>query len=177
MPRRGLASPVGGARLRVAHARRAGYRFDGGGGFNTTLQPQRSEQFELSAKWRSGGVQIDVAAFDVRVDDEIGVATSAGGRSAFQNVGRTAQRGLEVAARWQPLPAWRRRSPRRVGREVQGRLPRLRRRAVQRAHRARAGRQPHCRHAARHRLRRAGLAQRRLRRVRRRSAPRARAHG
>ncbi|MBL8288231.1 MAG: TonB-dependent receptor [Rubrivivax sp.] len=83
------------------------YRFDGSGGFNTTLQPQRSKQVEAGAKWRGEGVQIDVAAFDVRVDDEIGVATNAGGRSAFQNVGRTVRRGLEVAARWQPLPAWR----------------------------------------------------------------------
>lgn len=84
------------------------YRIGGsGGGFDTALEPQRSEQVEVGAKWRSADVQLDAAAFDVRVDDEIGVATNAGGRSAFQNVGRTARRGLEIAVRWQPLPAWR----------------------------------------------------------------------
>jgi len=83
------------------------YRRDGSGGFNTELLPQRSEQLELGAKWRAATVQFDVAWFDVRVDDEIGVATNAGGRSAFQNVGRTTRRGLEVAARWAPTAAWR----------------------------------------------------------------------
>ncbi|MCW5636834.1 MAG: TonB-dependent receptor [Rubrivivax sp.] len=83
------------------------YRIDGTGGFNTELRPQRSEQLEVGAKWRGEGVQLDAAAFEVRVEDEIGVATNAGGRSAFQNVGRTVRRGVELAARWQPLPAWR----------------------------------------------------------------------
>ncbi|MBL8345889.1 MAG: TonB-dependent receptor [Rubrivivax sp.] len=83
------------------------YRADGGGGFNTGLLPQRSEQIELGAKWRAETLQVDVAFYEVRVADEIGVATNAGGRSAFQNVGRTTRRGLEIAARWAPLPAWR----------------------------------------------------------------------
>jgi len=83
------------------------YRADGSGGFNTTLLPQRSEQVELGAKWRTPAWQLDVAVFDVRVEDEIGVATNAGGRSAFQNVGRTTRRGVEMAARWAPGPAWR----------------------------------------------------------------------
>ncbi|MBK9133929.1 MAG: TonB-dependent receptor [Betaproteobacteria bacterium] len=83
------------------------YRADGLGGFNTALAAQRSEQLELGAKWRADAWQVDVAAFDVRVDDEIGVATNAGGRSAFQNVGRTTRRGVELAARWAPAPAWR----------------------------------------------------------------------
>ncbi|MBI5717733.1 MAG: TonB-dependent receptor [Burkholderiales bacterium] len=82
------------------------YRADGSGGFNTALLPQRSEQLELGAKWRAEAWQVDAAVFDVRVEDEIGVATNAGGRSAFQNVGRTTRRGVEIAARWTPLPAW-----------------------------------------------------------------------
>lgn len=95
------------------------YRRDGTGGFNTELKAQRSEQVELGAKFRGGGrsdaasdsrgsdLQIDAAVFDVRVEDEIGVASNAGGRSAFQNVGRTRRRGVELAVRWQPLPRWR----------------------------------------------------------------------
>jgi iron complex outermembrane receptor protein len=82
------------------------YRADGSGGFNSGLSPQRSEQVEFGSKWRTGTWQLDAAVFDVRVEDEIGVATNAGGRSAFQNVGRTTRRGIELAARWQPLPAW-----------------------------------------------------------------------
>ncbi len=76
------------------------YRVDGTGGFNFALLPQKSEQLEVGAKWRTGGLQIDVAAFEARVEDEIAVATNFGGRAAFQNVGRTSRRGLEVAARW-----------------------------------------------------------------------------
>jgi hypothetical protein len=48
-----------------------------------------------------GALQADLAVFESRVDDEIGVATNAGGRSTFQNVGRTLRRGAELAARWQ----------------------------------------------------------------------------
>jgi iron complex outermembrane receptor protein len=68
------------------------------------LLPQRSEQVELGAKWRAGVLQVDAALFEARVADEIGVATNTGGRSAFQNVGHTIRRGLEVAGRWAILP-------------------------------------------------------------------------
>ena len=83
------------------------YRADGSGGFNTTLRPQRSRQFEIGAKWRSGGVAVDAALFRIDVDDEIGVATNAGGRSAFQNVGRTERSGAELALAWRFASAWR----------------------------------------------------------------------
>ena len=46
-------------------------------------------------------------AFETQVDDEIGVSTNAGGRSTFQNVGRTQRRGAELAARWAPDARWR----------------------------------------------------------------------
>ncbi|MBL8341457.1 MAG: TonB-dependent receptor [Rubrivivax sp.] len=82
------------------------YRRDNVGGFNFALVPQRSEQFELGAKWRAGALQLDVAAFEVHVDDEIAVATNAGGRASFQNVGRTLRRGLEVAGRWAFGSGW-----------------------------------------------------------------------
>ena len=42
----------------------------------------------------------DAAVFEARTDDEIGVATNAGGRSTFQNVGRTTRRGVEIGAGW-----------------------------------------------------------------------------
>ncbi len=83
------------------------YRADGSGGFNTTLLPQRSRQFELGAKWRSGALALDAALFRIDVDDEIGVATNAGGRSAFQNVGRTERNGGELALAWRIAAQWR----------------------------------------------------------------------
>jgi iron complex outermembrane receptor protein len=83
------------------------YRADGSGGFNTTLLPQQSRQIELGAKWRSGNLSLDAALFRIDVDDEIGVATNAGGRSAFQNVGRTQRSGAELALAWRLAPAWR----------------------------------------------------------------------
>ena len=83
------------------------YRADGSGGFNLTLLPQRSRQIELGAKWRSGNVSLDAALFSIEVEDEIGVATNAGGRSAYQNVGRTERNGAELAMVWRFAPAWR----------------------------------------------------------------------
>lgn len=84
------------------------YRADGSGGFNTALRPQKSRQFELGAKWRRGDdLWLDAALFRIDVDDEIGVATNAGGRSAFQNVGRTERHGAELALGWRFAPQWR----------------------------------------------------------------------
>jgi iron complex outermembrane receptor protein len=82
------------------------YRSDGTGGFNTDLQPQKSRQAEIGAKWRQGPWSIDAALFSIQVDDEIGVATNAGGRQSFQNVGRTRRNGGELALGWQIAPHW-----------------------------------------------------------------------
>jgi iron complex outermembrane receptor protein len=78
------------------------YRPDGSGGFNDALQPQTSRQAEVGAKWRLGTLDLDAALFHIDTDDEIGVATNAGGRSSFQNVGRTRRHGLEIGGRWRP---------------------------------------------------------------------------
>ena len=83
------------------------YRADNLAGLNFGLKAQTSRQAELGAKWRQGGFGLDAALFDIRVADEIGVATNAGGRSSFQNVGRTLRRGAELAANWAPDAHWR----------------------------------------------------------------------
>ena len=85
------------------------YRPDGSTGFNTTLQPQTSRQLELGAKWRDDaiGLGIEAALFRADTDDEIGVLTSAGGRSTYQNVGSTRRSGAELGLRWQPHSDWR----------------------------------------------------------------------
>jgi iron complex outermembrane receptor protein len=85
------------------------YRPDGSGGFNTALEPQKSRQAEVGAKWRSdsGALALDATLFRVTVDDEIGVATNAGGRQSFQNVGRTLREGAEASLAWRFAPQWR----------------------------------------------------------------------
>lgn len=85
------------------------YRSDGQAGLNTTLRPQTSRQVEVGAKWRAPAMQasLDAALFRANTSDEIGVQTNAGGRSTFQNVGRTRREGVEVAARWQAAKALR----------------------------------------------------------------------
>ncbi len=79
-------------------------------GFNFGLEGQRSTQLELGSKWRGASIDVDGALFLVDTDDEIGVLSNAGGRSSFQNVGRTRRYGAEVAMLWRITPALRARS-------------------------------------------------------------------
>jgi len=83
------------------------YRPDGTSGFNTALQGQSSRQLELGSKWRGAAVDVDAALFAIDTDHEIGVATNAGGRSSFQNTGRTRRYGAEGAATWRVQPGLR----------------------------------------------------------------------
>ncbi len=82
------------------------YRADGTGGFNSGLKAQSSAQLEFGFKARTASLDGDVALFEARTHNEIGVATNAGGRSAFQNVGRTTRRGLEVGGTWRLDRQW-----------------------------------------------------------------------
>jgi iron complex outermembrane receptor protein len=75
------------------------YRPDGSLGFNTELEPQRSRQVELGAKWARGDSGAEIAVFRADTEDEIGVFANVGGRSSFQNVGRTRREGVEIGAR------------------------------------------------------------------------------
>jgi iron complex outermembrane receptor protein len=83
------------------------YRPDGGAGFNFGLQPQTSRQLEVGSKWRGEAIDLDAVLFLINTDNEIGVATNAGGRSSFQNVGRTRRYGAEAAAGWRLSPSLR----------------------------------------------------------------------
>lgn len=76
-------------------------------GFNSALQAQTSRQLELGAKWRDAraGLSVDAALFRAETADEIGVLSNSGGRSTYQNVGRTLRQGAELAGRWQATPA------------------------------------------------------------------------
>lgn len=83
------------------------YRPDGASGFNTDLKAQTSRQIELGAKWREGALSLDATVFHIATDDEIGVATNAGGRSSFRNVGATRRWGLELGGAWRMQPGLR----------------------------------------------------------------------
>lgn len=71
-------------------------------GFNRDLVGQTSRQFELGAKLRTPGLEIDATAFMADTENEIGVLSNSGGRSTFQNVGRTRRYGLELGSLWRP---------------------------------------------------------------------------
>ncbi|VAW86763.1 TonB-dependent receptor, partial [hydrothermal vent metagenome] len=75
-------------------------RSDGGGGFNNTLAPATSVNYELGARITvAPDIQIEAALFQIDVDDQLvpfEIATSPG-RFAFENAGRSRHRGLETA--------------------------------------------------------------------------------
>ena len=83
------------------------YRPDGAGGFNTDLQGQTSRQLELGSKWRGSGAEFDAVVFQADTDNEIGVLSNSGGRSSFQNVGRTLRQGVELSGLWRAAPGLR----------------------------------------------------------------------
>lgn len=78
-----------------------------GGGFHASLRPARSDSWEAGLRGRHGRVAWSATWFETRTRDEIAVLTNSGGRSTFQNVGRTLRRGVELSAeaRWGPLHA------------------------------------------------------------------------
>lgn len=85
-----------------------GYRSDGGAGFNFDLRPARSRSGELGAKLQfAPRLESSLAVFRADTDDEIAVATNAGGRSTFRNVGRARRQGLEASLLAQVGEAWR----------------------------------------------------------------------
>ncbi|MCB1907475.1 MAG: TonB-dependent receptor [Rhodocyclaceae bacterium] len=68
------------------------------GGFGFDLEAARSTQFELGAKALVGdATRIDAAVFRIRTQDELVVASSLGGRTAFQNAAETLREGVELA--------------------------------------------------------------------------------
>lgn len=75
----------------------------GGGSFNFSLKPATSTHYETGLKAMLGNSsRLDVALFEIKTQDELVVSSSSGGRTAYQNAGKTERRGLEVAldSRW-----------------------------------------------------------------------------
>jgi len=74
------------------------YRPSGATGLNFALRPSRSRSFEAGAKAGLGAAgHLDVAVFQSDTDDEIVTQTNVGGRSTYQNGGRTRRTGVELA--------------------------------------------------------------------------------
>jgi iron complex outermembrane receptor protein len=69
----------------------------GGGGLNVGLRPADSRQWEVGAKAvLVGSWQANAALFQARTGNELVVLSNSGGRSTFQNAGRTSRRGFEL---------------------------------------------------------------------------------
>ena len=83
------------------------YQVGGTGGFNTGLKAQQSGQVEVGAKWRRQTLSLDLALFEARTKDELGVIYNQYGRAAYGNVGSTRRYGAEMSLGWKPAPAWR----------------------------------------------------------------------
>jgi iron complex outermembrane recepter protein len=84
------------------------YRADGGAGLNLGLRPARSNNSEVGAKleWRPD-LSAEVTAFQTLTRNEIVVATNLGGRSTYQNSGRTRRSGAEASLDYRFASAWR----------------------------------------------------------------------
>jgi iron complex outermembrane recepter protein len=75
-----------------------GYRNDGGAGLALNLNPARSRNLEVGAKWRNqAGARVELALFRANTDDELAVASNTNGRSTYRNIGRTRRQGAEFA--------------------------------------------------------------------------------
>lgn len=75
------------------------YRADGAAGLAFDLEPARSRNYELGAKWRPvAGLEVDAALFRADTRNELLVARNAGGRSSFRNAaGKTRRQGFEAS--------------------------------------------------------------------------------
>ena len=84
------------------------YRPDGSPGLNLALRPARSDNSELGAKFDvASDLTAEVAAFETLTRNEIVVATNVGGRSTYQNAGRTRRSGAEGSLDYRLGPEWR----------------------------------------------------------------------
>ena len=68
-----------------------------GSGLNFALKPATSRHAEVGIKAQFEGGTVSAALFRADTVDEIVTLTNAGGRAIFQNAGRTARRGVEIA--------------------------------------------------------------------------------
>lgn len=83
------------------------YRPDGAPGLNFGLRPARSINSEAGAKFLlSGNLRAGIAAFQTLTRNEIVLATNAGGRSTYENAGRTRRSGAEASLDYRFAGSW-----------------------------------------------------------------------
>ncbi len=80
------------------------YRSGGASGFNTEINAARSTSAEMGLRGRAERFGWNATAFDIRTNDEIVVQNNTGGRTTFQNAGRTQRQGLELSGDWRHGP-------------------------------------------------------------------------
>ena len=84
------------------------YRPDGGAGINFALRPARSDNSEVGVKLQvRPTLNAELAVFQTLTRDEIVVASNLGGRSTYQNAGRTRRTGAEASLDYRIADAWR----------------------------------------------------------------------
>jgi iron complex outermembrane receptor protein len=81
------------------------YRASGLTGLNPALNASRSTSAEWGLRGRQAWGTWSATMFETRTRDEIVVLTNSGGRSTFQNAGRTRRHGFELSGlvQWGPL--------------------------------------------------------------------------
>ena len=81
------------------------YRTGGLTGLNPALNASRSLSAEAGLRGRQGWGSWSATLFETRTQDEIVVLSNSGGRSTFQNAGRTRRHGLELSGvmQWGPV--------------------------------------------------------------------------
>jgi len=83
------------------------YRPDGESGPNFDLRPARSVNSELGAKLQlHPALSAEATVFQTSTQNEIVVDTNLGGRSTYQNSGRTRRRGGEASLDWRLAEPW-----------------------------------------------------------------------
>jgi iron complex outermembrane receptor protein len=84
------------------------YRADGGTGLNLGLRPARNNSSELGAKMQvNQDLTGEVTVFRALTRNEIVLNTNLGGRSTYQNAGRTRRSGAELALNYRFAEKWR----------------------------------------------------------------------
>jgi iron complex outermembrane recepter protein len=80
----------------------ANVNFGGVNAGNIGLEAARTRQTEIGLKSRvSAATQLTVALFDANTTDDIVVASSNGGKTAYLNAPKTNRQGVELGAQWQ----------------------------------------------------------------------------
>ena len=83
------------------------YRLNGAPGLNFALRPARSNNGEIGAKFRMGRkLSGSLAAFLTHTNSEIVVVSNLGGRSTYQNAGRTRRSGVQGSLDYRFAPKW-----------------------------------------------------------------------